>query len=352
MKILDRLTTDIVNADYNEYDCNPQNMRDFLIFSGGFGDRQKRAIQLIEDIMAANRKKDLLSEVTKELAKIEYSIRELQPWARDHVVHALLSFILGIYISSKLLRPSLSIQFDPLQWKLAGLFHDVGYPVQIAKEALLKRLTSAINKTRTTIGISRPDVYARIELVNIDKLQNNLSSFDLIQNRIDEWGLSINVEQEYAATVKTGDINHGIVSSLSLLYLLDVLYEKHNHARLHEPVIVDGVDFNQLYFERDIVSACAAIYLHNLQSHCFQNARIDRLRTPIAFLLKLSDTLQQWERPSLLNPSGFPAQRFNIVFEKGALIYEADIPRQEIGKMKADLSVLIASDVEIRSKSN
>jgi len=352
LNIRDILTADIIDEKYHAYDCNPRHMKDFLNFNRNFEKRQKRAIQLIEDIMSANRKKDLLSEVTRELAKIEYSIRELQPWARDHVVHALLSFILGIYLDSKLLKPSSNRPFDPLQWKLAGLYHDVGYPAQIAKQALLGRLTSTINKTRDNIGVSRPDVYARIELVNIDKLQNDISSFNLIQNRIDEWDLRIDVEQEYVEMVKSGNANHGMVSSLTLLYLLDVLYERYNQKRLPEPTIVGGVDFNQRYFERDIVSACAAIYVHNLPGHCFHNAKIDRSRALVAFLLKLSDTLQEWERPSLRNPSGFSVDKFNIFEENGILIFETNIPAQEISRIKTDLSVLIAPDVEIWLKPN
>lgn len=265
-------------------------MRDFLGFRGGFLERQRIAVQQIGYIMSFNKKKELLSKVTQELAKIEYSVRELQPWARDHVVHALLSFILGIFLEFKLLRPALDNPFDPLQWKLVGLFHDVGYPAQIAREALIGRFVSAINKTRDNIGVSRPDVYPRIELMNIDRLQGTKTSFELIQERINKWNLKIDAKQEYLDTVSKGDVRHGMASSLSLLYLLDALYEKHNPDRLRGPIYTDGVDFDQRYFERDIVSACSAIYIHDLPSNCFEEARIDRSKAPVAFLLRLSDT--------------------------------------------------------------
>ena len=54
---------------------------------------------------------------------------------------------------------------------------------------------------------------------------------------------------------------------------------------------------------------------------CFIDARIDPEKAPLAFLLKLSDSLQDWERPSKINSTGLSANLFNIEIRNNKLIY-------------------------------
>jgi len=68
------------------YDCREDEIEHFLFCCRKFLERQKEAIRIIEGIMTAHGKKDLLRQVS-ELARVEYGIRELEPWVRDHVVH-------------------------------------------------------------------------------------------------------------------------------------------------------------------------------------------------------------------------------------------------------------------------
>jgi len=97
------------------------------------------------------------------------------------------------------------------------------------------------------------------------------------------------------------------------------------------------------------VSACAAIYIHSLPGKCFDHSKIDRSRAPVAFLLKLSDALQVWERPSIKNPTGFAASLFDIEVVNGELRFRADIPKSEKDKINNEISsVLIAQDIRIR----
>ena len=77
------------------------------------------------------------------MAKVEQGIGELQPWIRDHVVHALLTFTLGSYLGAKYITLNNS-DVNILQWKLAGLFHDIGYPIQTAKD-LMKPMLNKVN---------------------------------------------------------------------------------------------------------------------------------------------------------------------------------------------------------------
>jgi len=75
----------------DEYDCFAQELNPFLTERKPFLTRQQEAIQIIEGIMTQHGKKELLGHLT-ELARVEQGIGQLEPWVRDHVVHALLSF--------------------------------------------------------------------------------------------------------------------------------------------------------------------------------------------------------------------------------------------------------------------
>jgi len=336
------------NSYLYNYDCDRYEIKHFLTHRGTFLERQREAIHIIESIMTTHGKKELLRHIV-ELARVEHGIRELEPWVRDHVVHALLSFILGIYLNEKFLRPLIGILVNDFQWKLAGLFHDVGYPVQVAKD-ILRPFTAKINEIKKILDVHSPDVYFKVVPVGIENLTNYLNSFDLIQERLNEWELRINAREEYNQMVDSGDICHGMVSSLVILYVIDLMYQKYNPKRKYSDIsaVMSNINWNQTYFERDVVSACSAIYIHNLPNRCFADAKIDRSKAPVAFLLKLSDYLQEWERPSLINPKGFSATYFDIKIDNDQLIFHADISDDKKRKIKDEISSsLVTPDVQI-----
>jgi hypothetical protein len=318
-----------------DYDCNEAKIEQFLCFKGRFIDRQKIAMNIIEDIMKTHGKEKLLKYVV-ELARVELGIRELKPSARDHVVHALLSFILGIYINEKFLIDVTRV--NDFQWKLTGLFHDIGYPTQIAK-GILAQYTEKINEIRKEIKIPSKDITFKIVPEGLENLTNNLNSFDLIQERLNEWHLKIDVKEEYNRMINSGNICHGIVSSLTLLQIVDLLYDKYNPKRenLDESKMMDGINWSQECFDSDVISACSAIYIHNLPGRCFEEAKIKRSKAPVAFLLKLSDCLQEWERPSKENKTGFLANEFEITLNNDQLIFHTNIPEDIKEKIRDEI---------------
>jgi len=97
----------------------------FFNSNAGSDERQKQSIELIEKIMTTHGKEDLYKYLS-ELARIENGIRELEPWVRDHVSHSFLCYLLGIFINEYFLNDNFKIHIDNFQWKLAGLFHDMG----------------------------------------------------------------------------------------------------------------------------------------------------------------------------------------------------------------------------------
>lgn len=314
------------NWDYNEYyyDCPHKLIVDFLMHEHDFLKRQKMAITAIDNIMKAHNKQQLLHHVT-ELARIEHGTMELEPWVRDHVVHALLSYLLGIYINEHFIINIIGNKVDSFQWKLAGLFHDIGYPAQIAKD-ILKSYTDKINKIKKEIGVESQEIYFSVVPVGLENLQNNVNSFDLFQKNLDEWGLKINASDVYESYIKNGKICHGMISALCVLYIIDLLYQKNNPNRDN----LQASGWSQKYFDIDVVPACTAIFIHNLPSQHFRNSKISLEISPIAYLLKLSDCLQDWERPTHNNKHGFSASLYNIDVKNNKLYFSVPEERKDM----------------------
>ena len=347
MNINRTLSEELSEVNLGEYGCWQDELDRFVEWDGTFMGRQEEAGRIIERIMTAHQKEELFQCVV-ELARVERGIRELKPKVRDHVVHALLSFILGMYVNECFMDATQRATVTSLQWKLAGMFHDVAYPVQIAPD-IMRPFAETMNSIRDRLGVPAPDVFFRVVPVGLELLQHGKNALQLLQNVVDEWGLAVRVGQEYENMINSTHICHGMISSLAVMHVIDLMYERCNPQRKREPVVVQNTDWNQVHFERQVVPACAAIFLHNLPERCFRNARIDTKRAPLPFLLKLCDTLQDWERPSACNPRGLSPERFDITVEHGRLVFQAEVEAERKEKYKRELSsTLIAHDIIVQ----
>jgi hypothetical protein len=337
-----------IDKHLSNYNCYRYDFENFLIGSLPPEERQREAVKIVGNIMTFHGKKELHRHVA-ELARIEVGVQELDSWIRDHVVHSVLSFALGIYINEEYLQQKLGIHVDEFQWKLAGLFHDIGYPVQISK-GIIKPFTEKIEEIRNSLGIEGLGVRYKIILEGLEQLSHGKNSLELIQKRLDKWELKIDAEKEYRNTIENGHMCHGIISALTLFKVLDYMYEKYNPKRKYERILTEGgIDWNQKYFDEDIESACAAIFIHNLNESCFSEVKIDPETAPVAFLLKVSDCLQDWERPNKDNPLGLSAAQFDIEIENNKLILLTDIDEGRKNKIRRELaSYVTLQNIEVR----
>ena len=305
------------------------------------------AVDLIKNIMSEHGKKEFGKHLV-DLAQVEFGIREFKPRHRDHVLHSMFTFILGIVINEKLLRHP-DVRVDPFEWKLASLFHDIGYPIQIAN-SLLKTFAEKTNEIGKTFKSHSKYLDFKIVPEEFEKLSNCEDSFNLIQECIDKWGIQIDVKKEYDCMIDSGNIDHGIISSLAILNMVDLMYQEYNPKRIHKTIEINGFNFNQKCFDKHVVSACSAIYIHNLPLKCFKNT-ISRNDAPVAFLLRLSDCLQEWDRPSGANRNGSSSDNFNIEFnESDSNLYinlSNGVNNDQITKIKNEISCLDCSDVKI-----
>jgi len=314
-----------VEEYFRRNDYLRQIIEEFLLTSPK---RKEKAFEIIRRIMLPHGKEGLLSYMIR-LAKIEYKIKELQPELRDHVIHAVLTFILGIYLKEKLFRPLKRIPINTFQWEIASLFHDVAYPFEIA-ENVGRSFVNGFKDITEDIGISSPDIRYKGIITGLERLTDGINGIDLIQEQLEKWDLKIDAKEEYERNNSTGKICHGIISSLAILNIIDLLYKKFNPQRNRKLNRVNNIDWDQRHFENDIVPACSAIFVHNLPSSSFDKTRISFKKAPLAFLLKISDSLQEWERPSFKNKKGYSPSQFDMKFGNNQLIFVAGKAKDEV----------------------
>ncbi|MFC2066775.1 hypothetical protein ACFLUO_06975 [Chloroflexota bacterium] len=326
-----------INEYGHIYSCYSYEIERFLIGNLDFFERQEEAIKIIHDILAAHGKQELLSCLA-DLAVVETKIRELEPWIRDHVVHALLTLILGIYINEEFMKNVIGSPVNIFQWKLAGLLHDIGYPIEIAK-GVGEPFGFTLNKLRRRFGAVGLVRFPVIPF-GLESLSNNKNGLFLIQQQLDDWEVKIDAVREYSRMQREDKICHGMISSLALLNVIDSMYQHFNPGRCYETIYSSpnsDIDWNRKYFEEDIIPACSAIFIHNLPLRCFKNSKVDPLKAPLPFLLKLCDCLQDWERPSYKKQRGLPADLFNIQIQNDNILFFADVPKREKEKLRASV---------------
>ncbi len=270
---------------------------------------------------------------------------ELQPGQRDHVVHAVRTFLLAVFLNERLLES----QADRFQCKLALLLHDVGYPLEVASR-IAEPFGNKVNKIATEIGVSiAPVRFVAPRFATLEQLTDDKNGLDLIQGRLQEWSIHLDVRAVYEQCANREKVCHGVISALAVLRVFDMLYKKHNPSRKRKRSLRDSVDWNQELFEKHSVSACAAMYLHNLGKEWFTGNKIERQRAPLAFLLRVADTLQEWERPSGENPDGLPPSSFDIEVQGGRFVFTANISKERKAKIQDEIRATVeADDIEIK----
>lgn len=318
-KILDQIGH-VLKDQYNVY-INPDDLQLFQtpltnkkgeIDQKKFDKRQKKSIRIINEILKYHGKSDIVKFLA-ELASIEPKIQELQPWVRDHIVHAINTFILGVYILEKVNFPRhINARYGyTFMWKLSGPTHDLGYPIEIARN-IQNKFIDKMNEIIKRINVSSPLVKQQAYPENLDELCNNRSASDLIQKRLTEWALGIDISDYYDWLKRKNKIDHGVISALAQLKVLDALYQRSNPKRKKTNVIKDNFNFNENNFILDIVSASASLFIHNidLNYYGFTN-KINFELAPLAFLLFLCDTFQEWDRYSE-NRTVYSGEDFDI----------------------------------------
>ena len=274
-----------------------------------------------------------LLDLVKIMKKYEENTGDLIEKQRDHFIHSVNVFLLGlaVYSQNKNYRAAFEAyifhspyekfyRFDErlsheeflYRWGVAALFHDIGYPVEIIGKQLNKFMNDGVKSISSsyaadtaidfkdfnefnTIIKKDPNFadeftknYPEAKFLNLfkptdimaQKIATDFSSVDvnMVAKHLDDF---VNIMGE------NGFIDHGFFSSILVLNSYGYLIQK--YAKNHD------------FFFYPIVDSATAILLHNyyrnvLQKKPFNLPALHPRQSPLAYLLILCDELQEWNR--------------------------------------------------------
>ncbi len=333
-----------------------------------FYHRGEKIVPSIERFLAAEPNKDnalavydafLETYLTPGLRKLSDQMREFEekvgstiPSHRDHYAHSVQVFLLGLAIyqqnqSFRNAMPAKTFTYKdsyPIveefhyRWGLTALFHDIGYPVEIAYKSTQEYARFALvpvldSPTSATGRMPAPPIVRPVFSLNIENLDSLLylnqlwplpakekQFFDRYPDYKSFLSTDILVllagnlaqqfkifEREALATMlrdylvqgmARGHVDHGMLSAITLLKWIGTLY------------LQSG--WNPVHFYRSAVDAAAGILLHNAYNYLFMQYpfNLEPLTPsthPLGYLLILCDHIQETDRPAYgFYPEGQP----------------------------------------------
>lgn len=368
----------------NDLVCFRNSLNDFLI-SGKKDDAFTVFFCYSEIFKLFGSGYDNIRKLIEMLSDHEFHSGELLSKHRDHYSHSVYVFSLGlaIYASDgayrKVFNEFYGLEQDEYYtflylWGLTALFHDIGYPFQLAheqvknyleelwieqnnnasansdEEASRKEKEKAIRATLPYVSFKNMDAFLNISPYIREKLSEQLG-VDVVFSSINEllaYGVKKREGYDYDALVKTLKrrvedqpyfMDHGYFSSVILLKKL-----------------FENPEFK---FNENHLDVITAILLHNsLNKYDVENShKIAISEHPLSYLLILCDELQSWDRKaygknSKRKPIAWDAEFdisdnkifANFVFEDKNENYQ----KIASGKFVSDIRKFIESDLTLK----
>lgn len=274
---------------------------------------------------------NLFLTLVDNMKKFEEQAGRLTSKQRDHYIHSVFVFLVGIAIYEQnsnyrniFAKYALNKDKYPdhyktkneeffYRWGLASLFHDIAYPLEITLEQA-KNYAAFIcsypevedNNLKIKLEICNFEEFRKLPVINpitryeesfVKKYPNYKEEFcsDAIEILSKSVASSFNLNfkelndniNKFMETMREENfIDHGLYSSVIML-------RWYHH-------LVENTKWNPAYFYYPIVDAASAIFLHNYFEHglmeSFSLEPFNAEVHPIAYLLILCDNLQEWKR--------------------------------------------------------
>ncbi len=292
--------------------------------------------------------RNLFIDLLDVLRSYEENAATLIDKQRDHYIHSVNVFILGLCVyaqnthyrkafdDANMDKTDYPYSYDTkheefyYRWGLASLFHDVGYPVEIIGKQIGKFISFAAGADGG-VKINSHLEFDNFEALNtvaevvpkrdftkayFDKYESAvyvdlLKPTDLLAHKL-HLALDVDVKNVKAALedfvrvmAKSGFIDHGYYSALIILKWYGYL--------------IQSCGYKPEYFFYPVLDAASAILLHNyyknvLMKPPFNKGPLTPREHPVAYLLMLCDELQEWNR-----------EAYGILDKKRTLAAEASL---------------------------
>ena len=248
---------------------------------------------------------DELYKYYQEYKEYERLLYGSSQYYRDHVVHVLRTWLFGIrclvrndggYLSEIEIHEEPNVDLNAVEkisiWTIIALTHDLGYPLEKAREI--------IDKTREMVKtfVTNPDITMDLSFHGV---QNNMNDFTvkLMSSKMRKVECSTDVgaaeQSKYVARLQPkyyykflkslGETKHGIISTLIIYKILTYFLE--SDYSINEHYFFGKEDRRQFYIRREILRAIASHTCTDIY-HLYMCS--------FAFLLIISDDMQEWGR--------------------------------------------------------
>lgn len=367
-----------------------------MAFSENESERYTYSIKLLKQIWPTEH---ILCPIFDLLADFEHN-RKFYVNYRDHITHMLKVFFLGAYYYEKIdfvqqLFSDYSVDEFLKTWIITALYHDVGYVVETDENNRdgenFKLLKESINtKLHNPLCNLYPDLfYASLENTIISgnrhyrpEITNmgNIDHDDLIWGELLEAGSKTNicVKKDNCNALKNyynymsqphkvrSYIDHGIFSALLLIYINRETCacincnQNSNVAEMYmnddqKEAIIEFIDKEGLY-NNYIHTAAEAIAVHNISSGFDEGITEDLLsdgvkikefciiaeKMPYAYLLKVCDEIQCWDRQKFHVLSEEESKAFvdakDIIIDIDTKRSKLYLPQDEINRIDSALN--------------
>ena len=337
----------------------------FMIYQITGEDKSKR--QENEDVVGDQ---NILLDLIDVMGRYEKNTGELIDRQRDHFIHSVNVFLLGlaIYAQNSNYRSifeeyiensgyekyyrhkdgRLSREEFLYRWGIASLLHDIGYPFEIVGKQLKKIINDGVksisNSYDLKLGIDFDDFDEFNSIIKIPpycfaekfrranvetRVLDLFKPTDILVYKIaqdfdfdfDKTKLLREDLNSFIRYMKENDfIDHGFYSAILVLDSYGKVLQKYEK------------DFD--FFFYPVVDSASAILLHNYYNKTLQNKdkpfnlkQMDPSSSPISYLLILCDELQEWNR-----------QPFGIIDKKKLYVNELSI---EINDNKMEIEYIL-----------
>jgi len=237
-------------------------------------------------------------EYKEILKKFDPSLQNIFYGYRDHYLHQLQVFLVGLPIVDRFYTDIEKTYSNPdLCWLIASSFHDIAYPVQLYDQLGEQFFKSVFSiKKNPALCEFRSNFVDEGFLVCIGHIINGLCEKLLDRPLKANW---LETEKDLIKLfyeLITKDKNHGVMSSISLLKLLEKESKNAKQKARFKKIVIPAslsIALHDYYVWSEIFSTKA-----NKKSDVIIHTSISFENDPITFLLIYCDNIQEWARPS------------------------------------------------------
>jgi hypothetical protein len=182
------------------------------------------------------------------------------------------------------------------RWRLASLSHDLGYGISLSRN----------DKPKIKECLDEISIFLINDIKNLEDLWHfeDKNLLEQLDSAISDISVSSYMKYQYDNPFKDSVYyDHGLISSLIFLRLMNEEYARHRYNPVSY-VESTTIIWHESFLVGSILQTAIAIALHNLDQHKEALQKVgtggyifDLEQNPLSWLLKVSDTLQEWDKP-------------------------------------------------------